>query len=70
MRIVLTFVLLTLTTGVFGQSARDMVASSGIQGGLVVHIGSGGGSFTTDLLVNDGFLAHGICGDRHDTAEA
>ena len=70
MRIVSTFVLLTLTTGAFGQSAAEMAGSSGIQGGLVVHVGSSGGPFNTDLLANDSFVVHRLCGDRHDTAEA
>ncbi len=70
MRIVLTFAFLTLTTGVFGQSARDMAASSGIQGGLVVYMGSGGDSLATDLLANDSFVVHGLCDDQSETAEA
>ncbi len=70
MKTVLTIVLLTLTTAVFGQSARDMAASSGIQGGLVVYMGSGGGPLATDLMANDSFVVHALCGDRHETAEA
>ena len=70
MRIVLAFVLFFLTTSIFGQSARDIVTSSGIQGGLVVHLGSGGGSFPTGLCANDSFVVHGLCDDRRGTAEA
>ena len=70
MRTILTFVLFFLTTSIYGQSAREIVARSGIQGGLVVHLGSGGGSFTTDLCANDSFVVHGLCGDRRETAEA
>ncbi len=70
MRIVLMLVLLALSTDVFGQSARDLVARSGIRGGLVVHVGSGDGSFTTDLLGNESSVVHGLCLDRHATAEA
>ena len=70
MRLVCTFVLVSLATSSFGQSAREMAASSGVQGGLVVHMGSGGGSFATDLLVNDSLVVHGLCGDRRHTADA
>ena len=65
MRIMLTFVLLTLPTAVLGQSARDLVVKSGIQGGLVVQMGSGDRPFTTELLANDSFVVHGLCSDRH-----
>ncbi len=70
MRLVCTFVLVSVATSSFGQSAREMAASSGVQGGLVVHMGSGGGSFATDLLANSSFVVHGLCGDRRDTEEA
>ena len=70
MRIASAFVLLTFTTGAFGQSAREMAASSGIQGGLVVHMGSGSGPFATDLLANGSFVVHGLCDDQRETAEA
>ena len=69
MKTVSTFVLLCLATSAFGQSARDLVASSGVQGGLVVHMGSDG-SFATNLLANDRFVVHGLCGDQAATAEA
>ena len=69
MRIVLTFVLLTVTTAVFGQSARDMARGSGVQGGLVVYMGSGGGPLMTELLANDNFVVHGLCRDQHDPAK-
>ncbi len=70
MRIVLTFVLLAVTTAVFGQSAREMATSSGIQGGLVVHVGSGGGPLMTELLADDRFVVHGLCSDPVETAKA
>lgn len=70
MRIVLTFVLLTVTTTVFSQSAREMATSSGIQGGLVVHVGSSGGPLMTELLANDSFIVHGLCRDPDETAKA
>ncbi|NQU23693.1 MAG: hypothetical protein HQ567_20620 [Candidatus Nealsonbacteria bacterium] len=70
MRIVLTFVLLTVTTAVLGQSPREIAKSSGIQGGLVVYVGSGGGPFMTELLANDSFVVHGLCRDPDETAKA
>ena len=70
MKTVLTFVLLSLTTSALGQPARDVVTSSGIQGGLVVHVGSGAGPFMTDLLANDRFIVHELCSDPAETAKA
>ncbi|NQU23113.1 MAG: PQQ-binding-like beta-propeller repeat protein, partial [Candidatus Nealsonbacteria bacterium] len=70
MRSVLTFILLAVTASVFGQSSRDMAASSGIQGGLVVYMGSGGGAFATDLVAKDRFVVHGLCTNPNDTARA
>jgi outer membrane protein assembly factor BamB len=70
MKTALTFVLLSLATSAPGQSARELVTGSGIQGGLVVHMGSSGGPLLADLLVNDSFVVHGLCADPDETAEA
>ncbi|MHC4167244.1 MAG: outer membrane protein assembly factor BamB family protein, partial [Planctomycetota bacterium] len=37
---------------------------SGIRGGLIVHIGCEDGRLTRELLVNDGFIVHGLETDR------
>ena len=70
MKIGLTFILLSVTTAVLGQPAWDMAKDSGIQGGLVVHVGSGGGPFMAELLANDSFVVHGLCSDLDKTAKA
>ena len=44
----------------FAGAAREIIAASGIKGGLVVHVGSGDGSSITDFFLNDGFLVHGL----------
>jgi len=44
----------------FAGTAQEIVAASGIKGGLVVHIGSGDDLSTADFLLDDGFLVHGL----------
>ena len=38
----------------------DVVQTSGVQGGLVVHVGCGDGQRTAALRVNDRYLVHGL----------
>jgi len=70
MRIALTFVLLSFPTIASGQPAGDLVTGSGIQGGLVVHVGPGSGPFMTNLLAHDSFVVHGLCSDAAEIAKA
>jgi hypothetical protein len=42
------------------ESATDIVAAAGVKGGLVVHLGCGDGTLTTELRVNDCYLIHGL----------
>lgn len=42
------------------ESATDIVAAAGVKGGLVVHLGCGDGTLTTELRVNDRYLIHGL----------
>ena len=53
-----------------GKSARDIVKASGVQGGLVVHLGPGDGKFTAELQVNDRFAVHGLYRKREQVDEA
>ncbi len=42
------------------QQARQILAATGTDGGLVVHVGCGDGQLTAALKAGDGFLVHGL----------
>ncbi len=42
------------------STSQEIIAKSGIKGGLVVHLGQGGAAFTADFFLNDSFLVHGL----------
>ena len=42
------------------QLARQILAATGTEGGLVVHVGCGDGQLTAALKAGDGFLVHGL----------
>jgi hypothetical protein len=42
------------------QEAKAILETSGVQGGLIVHVGCGGGGLTAALRANDRFLVHGL----------
>jgi len=46
------------------QRAQAILKASGIQGGLVVHLGCGNGALTAALRASDSYLVHGL--DRED----
>jgi len=49
-----------LLVGVAGaDSAKDILKDSGVQGGLVVHIGAGDGELTAALAGKDGYIVQG-----------
>ncbi len=41
-------------------SAGEVIEVSGVQGGLVVHVGCGDGTLTVGLRANDRYLVHGL----------
>ncbi len=45
---------------VAGDWAKEILAESGVKGGLIVHVGCGDGRLTLDLRANDSFLVHGL----------
>jgi len=45
------------------DSARKLVAESGVKGGLVVHVGGGSAPWTAALRVNDSYLVQGLMRD-------
>ena len=53
-------VTLALPESLQARDARTVLTESGVQGGLVVHLGCGTGMLTGNLLAGDGFLIHGL----------
>ena len=45
------------------QQARRILETTGVTGGLVVHVGCGDGKLTAALCAGDNYLAHGLDGD-------
>ncbi len=52
------------------SSAQTILDESGIQGGLVVHLGCGDGKLTAALHANDSYLVHGLDTDPEQVAAA
>ena len=53
-----------------GDPARGILADTGIQGGLIVHLGCGDGRLTAALRVDDSYLVHGLDADRKNVEAA
>ncbi len=53
-----------------GEQARQILADSGIQGGLIVHLGCGDGKLTTALRANNGYLVQGLDTDAENVRQA
>ena len=65
--IVLTAVMLVLLSSVVGApawaagpTAEEILEETGVQGGLVVHVGCGDGQLTAALRASDRFVVHGL----------
>ncbi len=43
-----------------GPTAREILDATGVQGGLVVHLGCGDGKLTAQLAEGESFLVHGL----------
>jgi len=56
--------LLTLSTSIAAQSpaqqAEEIINATGVQGGFIIHIGSGDGQLTQALRANDHYIVHGL----------
>jgi len=50
--------------------ARTIMESTGVRGGLVVHLGCGDGKLTAALRVNDSYLVHGLDADAKNVEAA
>ncbi len=52
------------------QMARQILNATGVQGGLIVHIGCGDGKLTAGLRAGEGYLVHGLAGTSQNLAKA
>ncbi len=53
-----------------GEFAREILDSTGVSGGLVVHVGCGDGALTADLGADRPYLVHGLDCDAANVAKA
>jgi len=51
-------------------SAREILQLTGVQGGMVVHLGCGDGKLTAALRVNDSYVVHGLDTDPENVTRA
>jgi len=52
------------------QQAAELIGTSGVAGGLVVHVGCGDGKLTAALRANDSYLVHGLDADAVNVEKA
>jgi outer membrane protein assembly factor BamB len=57
--------LLALVQSAAAEQAQEILQASGVQGGVIVHVGCGDGSLTAALRADDGYLVQGL-----DTSQA
>ena len=60
----------TALAGAADDRAADILKTTGVQGGLVVHLGCGDGKLTAALRANDSYVVHGLDADAADVAKA
>jgi len=53
-----------------GETAKDLLAASGLQGGVVVHVGCGDGTLTASLADGDRYLVEGLDSSADNVAKA
>ena len=68
-RILAVYLILSVQS-LSAKDTADAVRSSGIQGGIVVHLGCGDGRETTAMLLNSSYLVHGLDIDGVEVAKA
>ncbi|UCG59478.1 MAG: class I SAM-dependent methyltransferase, partial [Phycisphaerales bacterium] len=54
----------------YDRSAGQILDATGVQGGLIIHIGCGDGKLTAALCANESYLVHGLDTDGVDIAKA
>lgn len=52
------------------DEARKLIDESGIQGGVIIHVGCGDGKLTGELRVSDRYLVQGLAASTEDLATA
>ena len=52
------------------ESAQEILDATGVQGGLIVHIGCGDGEMTAALRAGDRYWVHGLATDAADVEKA
>ena len=52
------------------EQAKQVLDATGVQGGLIVHVGCGDGKLTAALHANDSYLVHGLDADAANVAAA
>jgi outer membrane protein assembly factor BamB len=52
------------------KGAKEILDTTGVQGGIVVHLGCGDGTLTAALRANDRYTVHGLEADPAKVAEA
>jgi outer membrane protein assembly factor BamB len=60
----LMLVVMIANPGVADEQADWFINDSGVQGGLIVHVGCGDGDLTAALRVNDRYAVHGLATDE------
>jgi outer membrane protein assembly factor BamB len=69
---VIAFTVLATTVGytAHAESGAEIIAKTGVTGGLIVHLGCGTGERTASLRVNDSFRVHGLNRDAAQVMQA
>lgn len=52
------------------ESANEIIEATGVDGGLVVHVGCGNGKLTAELRTGDGFIVQGLDTDSGNVEKA
>jgi outer membrane protein assembly factor BamB len=52
------------------ESAAELLKTSGVRGGLIVHVGCGDGSLTADLRAGEAYFVHGLDADAGNVENA
>ncbi|NQT40006.1 MAG: hypothetical protein HQ581_21110, partial [Planctomycetes bacterium] len=73
--VAMVFAIILHTAPMHGQSterdlAREILQSSAVSGGLVVHLGCGDGTLTAALCANDRYVVHGLNTDAEEVGKA
>ena len=62
--------LLLTAWNAIAQSGKEILDTTGVQGGLVVHVGCGDGKLTASLRANERYLVHGLDQDASKIEQA